>query len=93
MQMMSPPWRRDQHNSWTPTQWADRDDALTANWLQHNGINVSVQVAATAAESVAKDRSFHPIRDYLTGLRWDGKERIANCMGWLRQRWSSKLES
>jgi predicted P-loop ATPase len=78
MLMKAPPWSRHQHNNWSQTQWTDRDDALTADWLQHNGINVSVQVAATAAETVAKDNSFHPVKDYLTGLEWDGKKRIAN---------------
>jgi predicted P-loop ATPase len=34
-------------------------------------------VAATAAETVAKDATFHPIRDYLTGLCWDGNKRVA----------------
>ena len=59
-------------------QWTDRDDALTADWLQHQDIGVTVNVAAIAAETVAKDHSFHPIKDYLESLAWDGVERIAN---------------
>jgi predicted P-loop ATPase len=76
MVMKAPPWSTD--HRWTPTPWSDRDDALTADWLQHNGINVSVQVAATAAVTAAKDQTFHPIKDYLTGLQWDGRNRVAN---------------
>jgi predicted P-loop ATPase len=77
MQMKPPPWLKHQHNSWSPTPWTDRDDALTANWLQHQDISVNVSVAATAVGTAAKDNSFHPIKKYLTGLEWDGRERIA----------------
>ena len=77
MQMKPPPWLIDEDN-WAPRQWTDRDDALTADWLQHQDINVTVNVAAVVAETVAKDHSFHPIKDYLESLAWDGVERIAN---------------
>ena len=77
MQLKPPPWLKHENN-WTPQQWTDRDDALTADWLQHQDISVTVNVAAVAAETVAKDHSFHPIRDYLDSLVWDGVERIAN---------------
>jgi predicted P-loop ATPase len=77
MQMKPPPWLKHE-DTWTPRQWTDRDDALTADWLQHQDIGVTVNVAATAAETVAKDHSFHPIRAYLEGLVWDGEERIAD---------------
>ena len=70
-----PPWLKTD-NDWTPQRWTDRDDALTTNWLQHQGIGVPVTVAATAVETVARDASFHPVRDYLTSLQWDGNERI-----------------
>jgi predicted P-loop ATPase len=76
MLLKPPPWLKYQ-DGWTPKQWTDRDDALTADWLQHQGIGVTVNVAATAAETVAKDHSFHPIKDYLESLVWDGVERIA----------------
>jgi predicted P-loop ATPase len=77
MQLKPPPWLKHENN-WTPKQWTDRDDALTADWLQHQDIGVTVNVAAIAAETVAKDHSFHPIKDYLESLVWDGVERIAN---------------
>jgi predicted P-loop ATPase len=77
MMQKPPPWQKHMDNSWTPQRWTDRDDALTANWLQHQDIAVTVALAATAAETVAKDATFHPVRDYLSELRWDGKRRIA----------------
>jgi len=32
--------------------------------------------AGQAAQTVAKDRAFHPIRSYLGSIRWDGVERL-----------------
>jgi predicted P-loop ATPase len=71
-----PPWRKGEDNSWEEQQWGDRDDTLTADWLQHHGICVNVQVAASAVEAVAKDATFHPIRDYLHAQEWDGTKRV-----------------
>jgi hypothetical protein len=34
MQIKPPPWLKHEDH-WTAQQWTDRDDALTANWLQH----------------------------------------------------------
>ena len=35
---------------------------------------------ADAADLAADANSYHPIRDYLSGLVWDGKERIRYCL-------------
>jgi predicted P-loop ATPase len=78
MLLKPPPWLKKEDNNWTPQRWTDCDDALTANWLQHNDIGVTVPTAATAAETAARDNTYHPIRDYLSGLKWDGTKRIAN---------------
>jgi predicted P-loop ATPase len=77
MALRPPPWLKHEDNSWEPQRWTDRDDALTADWLQHQEINVNVAVAATAAETVAKDTTFHPVRDYLHALEWDRTKRVA----------------
>jgi len=50
---------------------------LTTDWLQHQGIGIAVTVAAAAVEAVAKDANFHPVRNYLRGLAWDGTQRVA----------------
>jgi predicted P-loop ATPase len=60
--------------------WTDHEDRLCADWLQHAGILVSVEVAGQAVQAVARDCSFHPVRDYLAGLQWDGVKRLD---GWL----------
>ena len=38
---------------------------------------MTVAIATSAVETVAKDATFHPVRDYLAGLQWDRTERIA----------------
>jgi predicted P-loop ATPase len=57
-------------------EWTDHGDRLTANWLQHQGIFVPVEVAGQAVQSVAMDRRFHPVREYLDPLTWDGTKRL-----------------
>jgi predicted P-loop ATPase len=74
-----PPWLCSQ-NHWTDTSWSDRDDALVADWLQHQGIMVSAAIAGEAVEVVARDHSFHPVVEYLETLTWDG---ISRLNGWL----------
>lgn len=60
--------------------WTDQEDRLTADWLQHHGILVGVEVAGQAVQTVARDREFHPVREYLDSLKWDGTKRID---GWV----------
>ena len=63
-----------------PGDWTDHEDRMTANWLQHQRICVSVDVAGQAVQVVAKERRFHPVRQYLEGLQWDGIKRIDNWL-------------
>jgi len=57
-------------------EWTDHEDRLAAEWLQRQGILVSVEVAGQAVQTAARDRPFHPVRTYLQGLHWDGVERV-----------------
>lgn len=59
-----------------PFAWADEHDILTAAWLQHQGIGVGKEVAGQAVQAVAREHPFHPIRDYVDALVWDGVSRI-----------------
>src|SRR5215469_2711141 len=60
----------------TRTEWTDNEDLLTAEWLQRQDIHVSKEIAAQAIQVVARDCKFHPVRDYLSSLAWDGTQRI-----------------
>jgi predicted P-loop ATPase len=57
-------------------QWNDNDDRLATDWLQHQGIDVPTTIAGAAVLTVAIERSFHPVRDYLRLLNWDGVHRL-----------------
>ena len=58
----------------------DVDDTHTAQWLQSKvGLEVSVSMTRTALPTAVTKR-YHPVRDYLRSLQWDGKTRIASLM-------------
>jgi predicted P-loop ATPase len=68
------PWKHVKQ--FRPRVWDEQDDRLLAEWLQRKGIDLHSSVVADAVETVARERSFHPIRDYLSGLTWDGVARV-----------------
>jgi predicted P-loop ATPase len=57
-------------------EWTDHEDRLAAEWLQRQGVLVSVEVAGQAVQTAARDHPFHPVKAYLQGLHWDGVERV-----------------
>jgi len=69
------PWITDA-GAWADTTWSDRDDYLATEWLQRNGVRVPASIAGQAVETVAQDRLFHPVRDYLDALMWDASPRL-----------------
>lgn len=75
------PWIMDA-GRWSDTSWSDRDDYLVTEWLQRNGVRVPASIAGQAVETVARDRLFHPVREYLDALMWDASPRLDS---WLIQ--------
>jgi putative DNA primase/helicase len=67
------PWQTD---SAVGKNWTDYEDSRGCEWMQHEGIVVSSKVVAEAVQTVAKENQFHPVRDYLRSLKWDGRPRI-----------------
>lgn len=75
----APPWRHCPAG----THWGETDDTALQVWLQ--GEDINVRGRATVADSVAlvaTDARYHPVRDYLDGLQWDGEQRLAT---WLQE--------
>lgn len=60
--------------------WTDNCDVLLTNWLHHRGIAASIEVVGKAVQAVAEERKFHPVREYLASLTWDGEERIEHWL-------------
>jgi predicted P-loop ATPase len=71
----APPWEFEPA-AFVERPWDQHDDLLTTEFLQRAGIPVKVQTASQAVEMVARERSFHPVLDYLDRLKWDGKQRL-----------------
>jgi len=45
-------------------------------WLQRQGLKAPREDVRDAMETAAHARKYHPVRDYLSKLRWDGKQRL-----------------
>lgn len=64
----------------------DLDSIVTAaqDWIYSvEDVCINIQDLGRRVAAVAIENSFDPIRDYLTGLRWDGVSRIEANGGWL----------
>lgn len=60
-----------------PGEWDANDDVQTAMWLTRNySFAPDPGKVAEAVEALAKSCKFHPVRDYLDALEWDGVERL-----------------
>lgn len=58
-------------------EWDDNDDVQTSMWLtkEYQFSPKPLQVRE-AAEALAHANGFHPVRNYLDSLEWDGTERL-----------------
>lgn len=59
-----------------PTEWTDHHDTKAAEWLDRTGLHYGTGAVAEAVIAVARENSYHPVREYLDGLKWDGKSRL-----------------
>jgi putative DNA primase/helicase len=82
----APPWR----DAAAGSQWLDRDDTALLQWMQRETIGIrSASAISRCVEAVAKDLAYHPVRDYLKSLHWDGMPRLN---GWLTRYMGAKGE-
>ena len=66
------PWRKLEVSS----VWTDSDDAGLRNFLSLKFQLQGRQIIDDALLQVMEDNAFHPVRDYLKGLTWDGVKRM-----------------
>ena len=60
-----------------PRPVRDNDVSLTQEWLQRHELHrLGKDVTHQAVDYRAEELAFHPVRQYLGGLRWDGKRRV-----------------
>ena len=78
------PWERKKPG-WITRPWSEHDDLLTTSWLQEQGLGAPVSIVQQGIEAVARDATFHPVREYLDGLAHDGVKRLQSwlteCLG------------
>jgi putative DNA primase/helicase len=75
MVMREPPWTRPGETY--PRPMTNADDAATLAWVQCQGIHIRGRPAIrTAMAEIIRDHVFHPVRDYLNSLEWDGQPRL-----------------
>jgi len=66
-----PPWGGQANRVWT-----ERDDILAMRWMQQHGIQVLKSTVQDAVASHSQNSPVNPLTDYLSGLEWDGEQRI-----------------
>lgn len=71
------PWELSKAGS----PWTDYDTTMTLCWLQRHGVGINSSKAVwEIVQTVARENPFHPVRDYLSGLSWDGKARLVDFL-------------
>jgi predicted P-loop ATPase len=71
----------DSPDTFKPRPATDTDVSRVQEYLQHVGMHtIGREPVFQAVNAHAEVNAFHPVRDYLTRLEWDGKCRVN---GWL----------
>lgn len=66
-----------------PRPLKDTDVSTITLWMQSHGLpRLGRETVQQAVDLVARENGFHPVRDYLNGLSWDGRPRLQS---WLSQ--------
>ncbi len=75
MLMRAPPWAKG--SAWEPRAVQDRDYSEAVMWLEGRYMTPKASNIAAVIQTVAEHSSFDRLTDYLEGLEWDGKQRVA----------------
>lgn len=70
--LSSLPWRKVDGSS----QWSDRDDSELRYYLEKTYGLTGKDRIFDAVNVAAQRKAYHPVRDYLDGLAWDGEPRV-----------------
>lgn len=73
-----PPHETATGDGWLNRPLIDADVTYMTNWLAHqHNLLVRPETVGVAAAAVAHRNGYHPVREYLDALRWDGTERLS----------------
>ena len=71
-----------------PRRITDADELIVLEWLQQHELSrLTRGVLGDAITQRAQERGFHPVRDHLNALAWDGTPRLAT---WLHEHLNAK---
>jgi predicted P-loop ATPase len=70
-----PPWANGEWKG-GPVPFTDVDESRTLVWIQQAGIHCRIEAVRQALAIAIDDNRFHPVRDYLNRLIWDGTSRL-----------------
>lgn len=80
----APPWDEYLRPTRVETQWGNEDAARMQAWMRRRFFSYAFDPNEKDIEKavviVAKTHAFHPIRDYLDTLEWDGTPRLASWL-------------
>lgn len=70
-----PPWA---NGHWTGQiePFSEANEARILVWVQQQGIHCKIEAVRQALHIIVDENKFHPIKDYLNSIIWDGKPRI-----------------
>lgn len=66
------PWRGKDETPY----WTDTDDACLRNYFATKYLIKGKGIIDDALQEITQANKFHPVREYLTGLTWDGECRV-----------------
>lgn len=76
----TPPWDREYSPKETvapESTWQDEDDSRLSAWLEKNwGLKIKPETCKAVVELISRQSPYHPVRQYLHGLVWDGQNRL-----------------
>jgi predicted P-loop ATPase len=72
--LRAPVWKRERPVT-------DADVTELQEWLQRAGLRgVSKDTVFSAVDLIARERSYHPVKEYLEALTWDGTPRLGSWL-------------
>ena len=69
------PWMKDKHIK-DYQEWSPHDSIQFRYYLNTKGFDAPIKLIDEAIVKVSLDTSFHPVKDYMTKLVWDGTPRL-----------------
>jgi predicted P-loop ATPase len=76
-----PPWHDHDSGGAKVGQWTDTDTTRLVAWFDRaNGMTLKDGAIERVVSVAAEACRFHPVREYLRGLRWDAKKRLPTML-------------